>query len=210
MNIQLFFKDFIKKLKIYGDKIAYLQLGGKLEDYLVKEFCYALFEKSNGELFSVTNLGNKGEQRIDICVVKGEDLDDPTNLRIIELIEAKYFTNTHEWRTNLTDEDISKAMNRLNKQMNYIEKDKIRHGWLQLNSDVDRIDGLVFASYVGSEENEIKKEKYFERVLQKAKETLNNIDSEHLILEPIFDDIRIMLANKTRYVSLRAGLWMLN
>ena len=92
MNIELFFEDFIKELKRQEEKIAYLLLIGKEEDYLVKEFCYVLFEKSHGEYFAITNMGDQGENKIDICVIKGEDLDNLDTLKIIELIEAKYFS----------------------------------------------------------------------------------------------------------------------
>ena len=210
MNTELYIMGFIKKLKKYKEKIAYLQLIGKQKDYLVKELCYYLFENSNGEYFAITNMGDKGEKKIDICVVKGDDLDNLNTLRIIELIEAKYFRNKHEFRTHLANDDIGSPMKKLNNQMYYIDKNKNKHGWLQLSPDLHKINGLAFVSYVSSETNKEKKEEYFQKVLKKAKEKINNINHEKLVLEDVFDDIEIQLANKTRYVSLRVGLWVLN
>ena len=210
MNTELYFKGFIKKLKKYEEKIAYLQLIGKQEDYLVKEFCHCLFEASNGEYFAITNMGDRGEKKIDICVIKGNDLDNLNTLRITELIEAKYFRNKHEFRTHLPDDDIGTAMKKLNEQIHFIDKNKNEHGWLQLSPDLHKINGLAFVSYVSSETNKEKKEKYFKKVLKEAKEKINNINHEKLTLEDVFDDIEIRLANKARYVSLRVGLWVLN
>ena len=80
MNIKSFFEEFIKVLEKDKEKLAYLQLIEKLETYLVKEFCFSLFKASEGQYFAITNLGNKGERKIDICVVEGEDLDDLKSL----------------------------------------------------------------------------------------------------------------------------------
>lgn len=210
MNIELFFEDFIKELKRQEEKIAYLQLIGKEEDYLVKEFCYVLFEKSNGEYFAITNMGDQGENKIDICVIKGEDLDNLDTLKIIELIEAKYFRNKHEFRTHLGDDDISSPMKELNKQMSVIDKNKNTHGWLKLNPGLRKINGLVFVSYVSPEINDENKEKYYNKVIKKARDCLVNVNHEKLSLKSVFDDFKIKLANKNRYVSLRVGLWVLN
>jgi len=210
MNIELFFEDFIKELKRQEEKIAYLQLIGKEEDYLVKEFCYVLFEKSNGEYFAITNMGDQGENKIDICVIKGEDLDNLDTLKIIELIEAKYFRNKHEFRTHLGDDDISSPMKELNKQMSVIDKNKNTHGWLKLNPGLRKMNGLVFVSYVSPEINDENKEKYYNKVIKKARDCLVNVNHEKLSLKSVFDDFKIKLANKNRYVSLRVGLWVLN
>ena len=210
MNTELYFKGFIKKLKKNKEKIAYLQLLGKQEKYLVNEFCHCLFETSNGEYFAITERGDKGEKKIDICVVKGDDLDNLNTLRIIELIEAKYFANKPGFRTHLANDDIGTPMKELNDQMYFIDKNKNTHGWLQLSPDLHKINGLAFVSYVSSEANKEKKEKYFKKVLKEAKEKINNINHEKLVLEDVFDDVEIKLANKTRYVSLRLGLWVLN
>ena len=153
---------------------------------------------------------HQGENKIDICVIKGEDLDNLDTLKIIELIEAKYFRNKHEFRTHLGDDDISSPMKELNKQMSVIDKNKNTHGWLKLNPGLRKINGLVFVSYVSPEINDENKEKYYNKVIKKARDCLVNVNHEKLSLKSVFDDFKIKLANKNRYVSLRVGLWVLN
>jgi hypothetical protein len=208
MNLILFFEEFIKELKRQEEKIAYLQLLGKEEDYLLKEFCYVLFKKSNGEYFTITNKGNKKENKIDISVIKGEDLDNHDTLEIVEMIEAKYFSNKHEFRTHLRDADIGSPMKELNNQMRYIDKNT--HGWLKLSPNVRKTNGLVFVSYVSPEISKESKENYYNKILEKARDSIKNINYKSLSLKSVFEDIIIAFANKNRYISLRVGLWFLN
>ena len=62
--------SFLKHLKNEEKRIAPLQLTGKIEDYLVKEFAYHIYKESAGTAFALTNLGNKGGRRIDLCLLK--------------------------------------------------------------------------------------------------------------------------------------------
>jgi len=197
------FKPFLKHLNQQKEKIAYLQLIGKLEEYLVKEFCYYVFLNSKGKEFAVINMGGRKrkEQEIDICILSGRNLDDP---EIKFMIEAKYFRNKHRFRYNATDE-ITTTLKSLNSQMH--DSNVETHGWFKVSPYVKKIFGLVFLSYISEEKNIQEKEKYYQRIIKTAKENLNNLKVLDNMSEDVYDDIEVKLINKTFFVTLKAGLW---
>lgn len=197
------FIPFLKYLNQQKEKIAYLQLIGKLEEYLVKEFCYYVFLNSKGKELAVINMGSNKEQKIDICILSGKNLDDP---EIKFMIEAKYIRNIHRFKSryNATDE-ITTTLKSLNRQMHDYNVEK--HGWFKISHDVKKIFGLVFLSYVSEGKNIQEKEKYFQRIIKTAKENLNNLKVLDNMSEDVYDDIEVNLINKTFFVSLKAGLW---
>lgn len=58
-DLKAYFAGFLEYLKVNRERIAYLQLPGKLEDYLVKEFCYFIYAKSKGTYATVVNIVKK-------------------------------------------------------------------------------------------------------------------------------------------------------
>jgi hypothetical protein len=72
--------DFLGHLRdpSVRDRIAPLQLGGRLEDYLVKEFMQFVYWRSKGSRFCEGNRGYRGEQRIDIAFVRPSSKREPT------------------------------------------------------------------------------------------------------------------------------------
>jgi len=197
------FTSFLKYLNQEKEKIAYLQLIGKLEEYFVKEYCYYIFLNSNGKEFPVINIGSKKEkeQEIDICILTGKNLDDP---EIEFMIEAKYFRNKHRYRYNATDE-ITTTMKSLNSQMHDYNVET--HGRFKVSPSVKKVFGLVFASYIDEEKNTQEKENYYQRILKTAKENLNNLNVLDNMFEDIYDDIEVKPIDKTFFVTLKAGLW---
>ena len=197
-------KPFLEYLHQEKEKISYLQLIGKLEEFLVKEFCYFIFTNSEGMECAVVNMGSKKtkEQEIDICILSGTSLDDP---KIIWLIEAKYFRNRHRFKQYNATDEITTTMKSLNKQMHNYNVDT--HGWFKVSSKVTKIFGLVFASYVSEEQNTQEKQNYSQRILKAAKEKIEDLVVIDNMFEDIYDEVVINLFDKTFYVSLKAGLW---
>ncbi|KKK54558.1 hypothetical protein LCGC14_3083500, partial [marine sediment metagenome] len=187
------FKPFLKYLTQQKEKIAYLQLIGRLEEYLVKEFCYYVFLNSKGKELAVINMGSNKEQKIDICILSGENLDDP---EIKFMIEAKYFRNKHRFRLSLSATDeITTTLKSLNSQMHNYNSET--HGWFKVSPYVKKIFGLIFISYISEEKNIQEKEKYFQRIIKTAKENLNNLKVLDNMSEDVYDDIEVNLINKT-------------
>lgn len=84
---------FIKHLSKPSVKlrIAPLQLVGKIEDYMTKEFVFHIHRESEGRRFAIVNSGSKGEPKIDISVIKAANGGHQAE----SLVEAKYFRNRH-------------------------------------------------------------------------------------------------------------------
>lgn len=62
---------FLEHLREQEEKISVLQLSGKIEDFLVKEFAYYVSKKTKGKDFVLTNYGKKDDHRkIDICLIR--------------------------------------------------------------------------------------------------------------------------------------------
>ena len=196
--------NFLEYLNDNRQRIAYLQLPGKLEDLLVKEFCYFIYTKSKGRYAAVVNMGKKKkkEKRIDICVISGQDLEQ---IEIVALIEVKYFRNWHRFLPLTAEDNIRKIMKDFNKQIYPVKKDT--HGWFNLNSNVKRINAIAFASFVSYGQNDSKKEIYYTRILNTAREVFENNIISTFSFQKAYEDTEIELFSKKIYITLRAGLW---
>ncbi len=205
-DLKINFGGFLDYLNDNRERIAYLQLPGKLEEFLVKEFCYFIFTKSKGRYAAVVNMGkkNKKEKRIDICVISGQNLD-LEQIEIEAMMEVKYFRNWHRFLPLNAKDNIRKLMKDFNKQIYSVDKDT--HGWFKVNSKVNRVNAIAFASFVSYKQNDIKKEVYYTRILNTAKEEFANNIISNFSFQKVYEDTEIELFNKKIYITLRAGLW---
>ena len=114
-DLKTYFAGFLEYLNVNRERIAYLQLPGKLEEYLVKEFCYFIYVKSKGRYGAVVNMGkkNKKEKRIDICIVTGQDLN-LDRIEILAMVEVKYFRNWHRFLPLNAKDNILELMKSFN------------------------------------------------------------------------------------------------
>jgi len=205
-DFQTNFTGFLEYLTHSREKIAYLQLNGKIEDFLVKEFCYFIYNESKGKYATVVNMGktNKKEKRIDICVISGENLD-LEQIQIEAMMEVKYFRNWHRFLPLNAKDNIRTIMKDFNKQIYKVDKNT--HGWFKVNSNVSIVNAMAFASFVSYEQNDNKKEDYYTRILTTAKEIFANNIISKFSFHKVYEDTEIELFNKKIYITLRAGLW---
>jgi len=199
-SILVTYYQFLRHLGKHKKKISYLQLTGRIEDYLVKEFICFAHEK---KIFAISNYGKKNQQQVDICLLKGT-LRDP---KIYGMIEAKYLRNVHRaWSGNATDE-IVPALRSLKRQLHIFKRSK--HGRLGVNliAHSDNIYGLVFASYVSRKKDEIKKKGYYDSILEKAERDFRYHDLPKPYFRPVYDDVKIKALDATFFVTLKCGLW---
>lgn len=193
-----FLKEHLSK---QSKKIALLQLTGRIEDYLVKEFFWYAYTKGN---FCLGNIGSKGQQKVDICLLKGS-ADAPI---IYSMIEAKYLRNMHRiWQdTDATDEN-AESLKSLKQQLHRCSH--VTHG----NMDVEiiaktkSIYGLVFASYVSMIRNDSDKRKFYSRILDVGKKDFRYHDLDKPYFRPVFDDVKVKVLGKVFYVTFKGGLW---
>ncbi len=198
--------SFLKKIKNEKKKFAYLQLIGRIEDYLVKGFIYHIYDKSKGTRFAYPNIGRKGERKYVIAIM--DDIDNPT---IKGLIEAKYFRNKHRISDNDASDENSTTLKSLSSQLGKFNKLKHSYYPVKLSSHNNEVYGLVFASFVSLEENDQKLDSFFKKILTKASDfNLIYHDLKSPYFNQIYEKTEIKLCKKTIFCTLRAGLWRKN
>lgn len=194
------YSQFLRYLGKHNKKTAYLQLTGRIEDYLVKEFISFAHQKG---IFAVSNYGKRNQQRIDICLLKGTHREPV----IYGMIEAKYLRNVHRaWSGNATDE-IVPTLKSLKRQLHIFKKSTQGRFGVKLNARSSNIYGLVFASYVSRKKNEAKKKIYYDSILEKAVRDFRYHDLPKPYFRPVYDDVKIKALDAVFYVTLRCGLW---
>jgi len=191
-----FLKEHLARNK---EKIALLQLTGRIEDFLVREFIYYVYKNGN---FAVANIGRKNEQKIDICMLTG-DADSP---KIYCMVEAKYFGNKHRLWGDATD-NVTTTLKDFKRQLHPTLKEK--HGGFdtRLLSKTKEIYGLVFASYVSDKTKDPGKESFYNNIKEKAAKDFKYHDLPKPYFRPIFEDVKIGVLDSVFYVTLKAGLW---
>lgn len=196
--------SFFEYLHNQKEKIASLQLIGKLEDYLVKEFCYHVYKESNREVLPLVNFYKKGEQRIDICLFRGKNLED---IEIYGMIEAKYFRNRHRlWHYDAKDE-ITTTLNDFKRQLHVFEGKT--HGGFNVNllSKTNEIYGLIFASYVSKNKDRHLKDNFFNKILEKANQNFRYHDYSKPYFRMVYNEEEIKIFDSIFYSTLKIGLW---
>lgn len=198
--------SFLKYLKGKREEIAPLQLTGKIEDYLVKEFIYHIYNISKGNVFALTNLGNKRERKIDICLLKG----NAKNPIIYGMIEVKYLRNRHRLSHHDATDEIYQSLYSLSQQIAPFSRKEHGGYKVKLSAKSKNIYGIVFASYVTETygDKERKEEFYNKKILKKAEKLgFRYHDLKKPYFRPIFEDVSIDVLNEKYYITLKAGLW---
>ena len=191
---------FLKKhLAKDKEKIALLQLTGRIEDFLVREFIYYVYKNGN---FAVANIGDKGEQKIDICMLTG-NINSP---KIYCMVEAKYFGNKHRLWGDATD-NITTTLEDFQRQLHPALKEK--HGGFdtKLLSRTKEIYGLAFASYVSDKPKDSGQASFYNNIREKAAKYFKYHDLSKPYFRPVFEDVKIWVLGSDFYVTLKAGLW---
>ena len=197
------YDEYKKYLSKMGKKIAILQLTGRIEDYLVKEFVAFVYKESHGQVFVQTNFGKAGENRIDMGLTQLRD-----NKRVIfGLIEAKYITNKHKGGENNALDNLEGTLASLYKQIKYVPKRKHASHDVRAKSLLNSIYGLIFASYISDINNDRDKNIYFKQLKKRAADRFRFHDLQTPQLLSVYDDIKIDYLGIKKYVSLKIGLW---
>ena len=212
------YSSFRRTIQQQRKKFAFLQLVGRLEEFLVKEFIYHIHRESKGKRFGVTNVGRKSDrQKFDIAILSGRlddlseagKLDDPC---IVGLVEAKYIRNWHRaWKSNAQDETAT-SFKSLAAQLRFLKSpERVGRYRVKLLSRSEDIYGLVFASYVSDKKDIKEKENFFKGQLEKAQEyKFRYHDQQKPYFKKVYDDVKLIVLGGTRYASLRVGLWKLS
>jgi hypothetical protein len=218
-SVESLFDSFRTELRQSRRQYAPLQLTGRIEDYLVKDFVLHIFGRTRGEWFPLVNLGISGEQKVDIAILEG-DLSECTidtseeEIRrracVRALIEAKYLRNTHRICLGGAKDETTQTLKSLAKQAHPYKKKTHGRFRVRLNRNTGNIYGLVFASFVSFPATDRAREKDFYRdVSEKAQKLrLRYFDLPGKAwLKECYSQEPVKTLGTTFHVSLRAGLW---
>ncbi|MFH0809076.1 MAG: hypothetical protein V2A77_01180 [Pseudomonadota bacterium] len=203
------FYSFRDHLEASKERFALLQLVGRLENYLVIEFIHHVHLQSQGTRLAITNVGNRGEQKIDIAILRGE-LDG--QLSIETLVECKYLRNCHRAWPELNACDESRpAIMKLAEQVGRVDEHKPTHGGINLRLIGRRNDiyGLVFASFVSTSKADAQKTVFLRKQRDIACSLLRYHDQDTPRFKMAYEDVKVSVLGGERYVSLGTGLWRL-
>lgn len=189
-------------------RIAPLQLAGKIEDYLTKEFVAYILNESEGSRFAIVNSGRKGEPKIDMAVIRSGRRGHVAEA----FIEAKYFRNRHR----LLEKDMgaidehSTSLKELETQAGYLPSETHGQHAVLLRARTAKVYGLVFASYTRPDRAEDRKEEYFSSFLAAAAGFgFRYHDLHRPYMRSAFEDHPAMVLGERWRISLRCGLWRL-
>jgi hypothetical protein len=208
LKIYYSYRDKLRKKRA---ELAVLQLTGKLEDRLTKEFASAIYTESAGALIGLSNVGKRGEQKIDLAVLQG-DLSKglkQENATIRAFIEAKYLRNAHKLCMWNAQDELAGSLKDLKRQLWRVNKDK--HGGfpVKLSGRHKDIYGLVFASYARLDDEGNKEDIFLARIRGLAethKFTYHDLQKNPW-LETVYKDELVRVLKRDFRVSLAIGLW---
>jgi hypothetical protein len=179
--------DFLRYLRTpeVSCRLQVLQLTGRIEHYLVKEFAFFVHRITSGRRFVYTNVGRAGERKADLAVMRFGSAGKP---KVTGLIEAKYFRNRHRLSRSANgarDED-SATLKSLAAQLGLRPKKLLGKLDVQLASKTTKVYGLVFASYTRRDTEEDGRKDYYRGLLRRAAE---NGFVYHDLLQPYWRKI---------------------
>jgi hypothetical protein len=188
-------------------RIAPLQLAGRIEDYLVKEFMQFVFQQSEGRRFCDTNYGLRGEPRVDIAIRRC----DSHGREVLEaLIEAKYLRNRGHRHGKPHDkfDEIGETLLSLRKQLEFVPGPMQGKTVVRRRSRSVNVYGLVFAGYARREEEDDSSKDFLGRIRKTGNELgLCFHDLPMPYFRKAFRELPLIVFGEKWLISLWGGLW---
>jgi hypothetical protein len=205
------YDSYLEKLRAAKAELAALQLTGKLEDRLTKEFASCVYACSAGDLIALSNVGKKGEQKIDIGVLQGDfsKAIDRRNASVRALVEAKYLRNAHKLCLGNAQDEIVGTLKDLRRQLWTFNRKEWGGFPVRLSGQRRDIYGLVLVSYVRPNDEPDGEGTFLERIRTQAKQlgfTYNDLSSTPW-LQRVYDRVPVVALKRSFSASLKAGLW---
>ncbi len=215
------FREFKRHLHQERERIAPLQLVGKLEDYLTKEFASVIIKESGGLVLPIGNFGHIADGgRIDLVLTKGnvsKALDKQSwkklnPLRVYALVELKYVRNRHRATFSDATDETSSALGSLHRQLGKKIEDKYAGLSVNLNAKKFKLYGVVFASFVCRKgenfpEGKLDRKHFIEKTKKAASDRFQSHNFKATVLKPVYTDVPVRVLKGKYLVSLYAGLW---
>jgi hypothetical protein len=207
------YKAFRRKLLRDKAHIAPLQLLGRIEDLLTKEFASSILVNSKWKTLPLLNVGMSGDKRrIDVALISG-DISERVNknaLRIWAFVELKYLRNKHRIGEANAQDELEPTFRSLHTQLKRLNVSNFAGYPVRLRAGIGDTYGLVFASYVHRASATNTPDAFVKRIQEAARNhgfQTHNFKSPKLY--PIYSDVPVQILGATYKVSLFSGLWRL-
>jgi len=188
-------------------RIAIIQLSGRAEDYLVKEFVYYIAQETGGSRFCEVNSGRSNQRKVDIVLLKmpqdGSEVAEA-------FVEAKFIRNRHRRGDKAMGalDELSTTLNDLRRQLRFVPQGTHGKHRVRRRSKATNVYGLVFTSYARRSGEQDESAQYFERVINEATSRgLKYHDLPKPYLRTAFSEEPVKVMGSRWYVTLRMGLW---
>ncbi len=214
------FRSFRGHLNRHQEAFARLQLLGRLEDYLTKEFAGFVIKRSGNSILPILNSGKRTDgRRIDLALAIGDfsnTLDkrslkkNPPKIRVF--VELKYVCNRQAFRFGNKEDDIGTTLSSLHKQLKGKFGQKTYATYpVELRNTKRDIYGIVFASHVQRKNEKLKKtaREFADDISDKAKDRFCSHNAKNPGLREIYGDARVPMLKGEYQASLFAGVWRL-
>ena len=188
-------------------RIATIQLSGRAEDYLVKEFVYFVAQKTGGSRFCEVNSGRSNQPKIGIVLLK--TLQDGSEVTEA-FVEAKFIRNRHRRGDKAMGavDELSTTLSDLHRQLCFVPRGTQGKHRVRLRSKTTGVYGLVFVSYARHSDEQDESRQYFKKVLNDAASRgLKYHDLPKPYLRTVFSEEPVKVMGSRWYVTLCMGLW---
>ncbi|MEO8743139.1 MAG: hypothetical protein ABI365_08110 [Lysobacteraceae bacterium] len=206
------YRDHLSKPSVKR-RIASLQMTGKIEDYLTKEFVSFILYASKNKRFAIVNSGLKGEPKIDLAIIKkNRNGGTAKSFTAKAFVEAKYFQNRHRLSSKDMDaiDQHGTSLKELKNQLSFVPNETHGHHDVAPSSKSTKVYGLVFVSYTRTSDEEDRKKAYYARFQKQAMEHgFSYNDTKNQRLDLAYEDFRVDVCGTCWEVTLRIGLWRL-
>lgn len=190
-----------------SSRVVPLELSGRIEDYLVREFMQYVFLRSCGLMFCEFNLGSRGEQKVDISILSRDTRGEEC---IRAFLEAKYLQNRGRRWAGIREkyDEIRGTLARLAEQLDMRPKETHGGATVRLRSRSTQVYGLIFVGYTRRDTEPDESRPFIRRILRVASEhALRSHDHARPYLAPAFLDRAVVVLEQSWRCSLWIGLW---
>ena len=208
------YRALYKRLEKQKNRIAPLQLLGRIEDLLTKEFATSILERSRCSTVPILNVGDsKDGRRIDVALISGDISKGvvKTKLRIWGFVELKYLRNKHRIGEASSADENEPTFKSLHRQLVRLDTNSFAGYSVRLRGGKRDTYGLVFASYVARKPDPDKQERFLKAIVGSAKKhgfvTYNFKPPK---LRSVYTNLPVTILHGKYMVSLYCGLWRLD
>jgi hypothetical protein len=207
------YKKFRASLAKRKSEVAKLQLLGRLEDYLAKEFASSVLRQSKSQTLPLLNIGQAADgRRIDVLLIAGDISDsfDKKLLRVWGFVEMKYLRNKHRLSDGNrgAEDEHGEVFKSLHKQLARLKVERFAGYPVRLRGGKGDTYGMIFASYVHRVAEKHEPDRFLGKIVAIASRhgfQTHNFKTPRLY--SVYENVPVTVLGGRFAVSLYSGLW---